>query len=886
MFEQFTKQAVNVCKISHEEAKNLHHAFVDINELLLGLLSESTSGSFKILSDYGITLEKARKIINEINIPDKDYVESDSQFSIRVKNILKNSAEQAKKCNVDYVNTEIILLSLLNKKLETKKIWPIFKELKIDTRHLKILTLRKITFEPEYDSISIPKKKIDTITKSKKKIKNVFSLEKFTTNLNKEAIKGTLDPMVGRKNEINRVIEILARRRKNNPILIGEAGVGKTAIAEGLAQLIIKGQVPSFLSSKKIISLNLSSVLSDTKYNDSFETRLNNIMNKVKNSPNIILFIDEIHTLVGTKSSEGTTDAANLLKPLLARGGFQCIGATTNEEYNSYIKKDLALERRFNPVNIPESTINETIQILRGLKSSYENYHGVEISDGVCIAAAKLSAQYITNRFLPDKAIDLIDEGCSRVRLTKSNVPEIIKVADQELQNIILQKNLAILEQRFMDASHLRAQELEIITSINVSLRLQDQMNSSNNTLNYKPIIKIKKSDIENIVTVWTGIPVGKITKNEAKNLIKLEEHLGKRIIGQEAAISIIAKAVRRARVGLKDKNRPIASFIFAGPTGVGKTELAKALASHILKSENSMIRFDMSEYMDRINVSKLIGSPPGYVGYEEGGILSEKISKEPYTLVLFDEIEKAHSDIFNILLQILDEGRLTDSKGSLINFKNTIIILTSNLGANIIQNAFLSNEKSLDFHSKLNVEIYDKLVQDVHNELKKSFKPEFLNRLDDIIIFEPLKKNDVRKILDILIAQLIKKVKSLGIYLTILEEVKNKLARDGFNPLYGARPLRRAIANSLENLLTDILLKKSFIKGTNLLFSLDEKLSIISTVTGITLSKKNGSNNITESYNLPIKLITSCKSSDSIDTNRKHLINFINEKKRKNGNI
>ena len=888
MFENLSKNVIDVCKISKKEAKNLRHSLVGIDELLLGLLSQDTSVACKILNGFGITLNDARKAINKMSIPDSNYIKGDTiQFSSTVKNILKIGGEKAKLYGLESLETQLLLLILLDHLLNSDATCYIFNKLMIDVEKLKILTLHELNLDPNYRITNNKDSFVSSTSKLNKK-KSVFSFEKYTTNLNEEAIKGNLDPIVGRKTQIKHVIQILARRRKNNAILTGEAGVGKTAIAEGLAQLIIKGEIPTFLSSKKIISLNLGTLLADTKYRGSFESRLNRILIKVKNSPNIILFIDEIHNLVGAGASEGSADAANLMKPALARGEFQCIGATTTDEYKTYIAKDPALERRFQPVHIPESTINETIQILRGLKSKYEKHHGIEISDKACTAAAELSAQYIFNRFLPDKAIDILDEACSFVRLKQENISKIINVEDKALNSILTKKNLAITEQRFLDAFHFRGKEIEMRAGVEAILRVKDQMDGTNNALIYNNTLKVKKSDVEKIVTVLTGIPVGKISTNEKNKLLKLESVLGEQVIGQKNAIDEVAKAIRRSRVGLKNTNRPIASFLFVGSTGVGKTELSKALAKFMLNSEDSMIRFDMSEYMEKINISKLIGSPPGYIGYEEGGILTEKISQNPYTLILFDEIEKAHSDIFNLLLQILDEGRLTDSKGSLVNFKNTLIILTSNAGAKSIDNCFLAANNDFNNHSERTDEIHEKMIMEVHESLKSFFKPEFLNRLDDIIIFEPLNQSNAGKIMDVLIDKLITQVLPLGINLTITNDVKNKLSHVGFQPFYGARPLRRAITTHLEDSLTNILLDKKFISGTNVLVSLDEKGKIIFTVTGVIPRKKNIFNKVINNNNfekknkkisrnvLPNKLIT---SDNLMDKNRARLIELLKNK-------
>jgi ATP-dependent Clp protease ATP-binding subunit ClpC len=649
-------------------------------------------------------------------------------------------------------------------------------------------------------------------------------LEKYSTNLSAMGRNGKLDPVLGRIEEIENLMQILVRRRKNNAILIGEPGVGKTAVVEGLALRILEGQTSTALQNKEIITLEISSVLAGTKYRGEFEERLNDIINEVKADPNIILFIDEIHTLIGAGSAEGSNDASQLLKPALARGDFQCIGATTTDEYTKYFKKDAALERRFQIVKVPEPSINDSILILNGIRRYYEEYHGVEIADDAIVAAVNLSSQFIADRFLPDKAIDLIDEACANLKVfTLKKNKEIDNLSD-ELKIIEIHKENALAQHDYEKAEILHKYQVKKKTFLNAVIEL----GKKNNTYNE---VCVEPEDIAKIVSIWSGVPVNKVSTFESESLLNLEETLHTRVIGQNMAVNAIAKAIRRSRVGLKNPTRPIGSFIFAGPTGVGKTELAKALAFFIFGSENAMVRLDMSEYMERFNLSKLIGSPPGYVGYNEGGLLTEEVKKKPYTIVLFDEIEKAHFDIFNILLQILEDGRLTDSQSRLVDFKNTLIILTSNIGAKAIQK--IQKESGPRIYIKLKDDeidpVYEKMCLAVREELKEKFRPEFLNRLDDIIIFEPLTEYNIAEIAIIMIDKLSRRTEQkMGLYLEIEKEVTDKLVKEGFDPTYGARPLRRAITNLFEDELANVFLNKNYPKGTILSVKLDDNKKII----------------------------------------------------------
>ena len=659
------------------------------------------------------------------------------------------------------------------------------------------------------------------------------SLDEFGTNLTQAAQEQRLDPVVGREKEIERVIQILARRTKNNPVLIGEPGVGKTAIAEGLAIRIVNSEVPDVLEGKRIIQLDMGLLIAGTKYRGEFEERLKKIMDEIRQAGDVILVIDEMHTLIGAGAAEGAIDAANILKPVLSRGELQVIGATTLDEYRKHVEKDTALERRFQPVYVDQPSVEETIQIMKGLRPKYEEHHKLIISDEAIEAAAKLSDKYITDRFLPDKAIDLIDEASSRVRLRASSLPPEGKEVEKELKAIIKQKEQAIRNQQFEEASQLRDKEADLKDKIR---EISNQWKESQD--NNKSVVT--PEEVAYIVSIWTGIPVTKLTEGESERLLKLEETLHKRVIGQDSAVVSISKAIRRARVGLKSPNRPVGSFIFSGPTGVGKTELAKALSEAIFGSEDNMVRVDMSEFMEKHSTSKLIGSPPGYVGYDEGGNLTETIRKKPYSVILFDEIEKAHPDVFNIMLQILDDGRLTDSRGRVVNFKNTIIIMTSNVGASRIENV-----SKLGFAVSDDVEQdrYEKLKDTVMEEMKKAFRPEFLNRVDDIIVFAHLNKDEVRKIADIMLNDLIKRIKEQDLTMEVTDEVKDYLAKDGYSENYGARPLRRLIQKKIEDPIAEEILTGEYKHGDTIRLKLDNDRIVFERITPEQKAENNQEN-------------------------------------------
>ena len=862
MFERFTEKAIKVVMLSQEESRRLGHNFVGTEQILLGLLGEGTGVAFKVLRDEGLTLKDARMDIERIIGRGSGFVAVEIPFTPRAKRVLENSIEESRDLGHGYVGTEHILLALLDE--DDGVAWRLFENLHTDIGKLRANVLVAMGSDSlEMNAVALGR------GRNQEDGDKEYSLEEFTTNLTEQFKNGKLDPVIGRKQEIERVIQILVRRKKNNPVLIGEPGVGKTAVAEGLAERIFQRDVPDILEEKEIVSLDIGLLLAGTKYRGEFEERLKRIMSEVQSSEKIILVIDEIHNLIGAGAAEGAVDAANILKPALARGELQCIGATTVEEYRKHIEKDAALERRFQPVKVPEPSVEETIEILRGLRNRYEKHHMLRISDGALIAAANLGAQFIADRFLPDKAIDLIDEASARVRLSTCVLPDAAKVMDKELREVIKLKDNAIRDQAFEMAGTYRSREIEIRAQLTAVLQAQVGVKSANTPFN----LIVEEENIAEIVSAWTGIPVSKVSKSENEKLVKMEELLHERVVGQEVAVGAISRAIRRARVGLKNPNRPIASFIFSGPTGVGKTELTKALAAYFFGSEDSMVRLDMSEYMERHNIAKLIGSPPGYVGFSDGGLLTEAVRRKPYTVVLFDEVEKAHPDVFNLLLQILEDGRLTDAQGRLVDFKNTLIILTSNIGSKVIEKR--ASEGGLGFDSLdedgQNLD-YKKMSDGVQEELKQYFRPEFLNRLDEIIVFQQLNQNNVRQIADIMINQLCKRVKTQGINLDVKEIVKDKLSKDGFNPVYGARPLRRVIMSALEDRLASLFLEQPHEEGTDICVDLDTEQQIKLTITGITPKVKKKKN-------------LSLKELEEIKKDRRTAITALKERKTSKSN-
>lgn len=833
MFERFTEAALQVIMTSQEEARRLGHNFVGTEQIFLGLLGEKDGITTHAVREYDINIRTVRAEIERLVGKGTGFVAIEIPFTPRAKKVLEVAIRQSHELEHNYINTEHLLLALLD---EVDGVCAkVFQNLGADIPRIKAYVLNEISEEENPED---PKKLATVAAGGNNNNPNGINgsvsldidefdgdnalltapnLSLYTTNLTEAAQQTKLDPVVGRDTEIQRVIQILARRRKNNPILIGEPGVGKTAVAEGLAQKIAERNLPSEFHESKVFILDITLLLAGTKYRGEFEERLKRIIQEIKDQKNIIIVIDEVHTLIGAGAAEGALDAANILKPALARGELQCIGATTVDEYKQYIEKDPALERRFQPVWVNEPSIAETITILQGLRLRYEQHHRVEIKNEALEAAANLGAQYIQDRFLPDKAIDLIDEGSARVRIQNYKLPLGASMLDKELRKVLEDKDLAVREQQFEKAIEIRTDELTLRSQLGVAIKAQGKKVPKG----VLERLKVGAQDIAAIIALWTGIPVTKITKDENMRLLELESVLHTRVIGQKEAVAAVSRAVRRARVGLRSMKRPIASFFFSGPTGVGKTELTKTLASFFFGDEDTMIRLDMSEFMERHTVAKLIGSPPGYIGYNEGGQLTEAVRRKPYTVVLFDEVEKAHTDVFNILLQILDDGRLTDSKGRVIDFKNTIIIMTSNLGSREIQE--LSNKEKIEkekieeekqktqnpflaldlgFESKEAQKArYEKLRDTVLESLKKFFKPEFLNRIDEIIVFEQLTRSDVKKIANIMVSDLVTRLKNdKDITLELTTSMMEFLLDKGFDPAYGARPLRRAIVKFVED--------------------------------------------------------------------------------------
>jgi len=802
MFERFTEKAIKVIMLAQEEARRLGHNFVGTEQILLGLIGEGTGIGPKVLKAMGVNLKDARVEVEKIIGRGSGFVAVEIPFTPRAKRVLELSLEEARQLGHNYIGTEHLLLGLIREGEGVAA--RVLENLGVDLSKVRSQIIRSLGENTEATSGN-------NTTRSK-----TPTLEEFGTNLTQKATEGRLDPVVGRAKEIERVIQILGRRTKNNPVLIGEPGVGKTAIAEGLAQRIANRDIPDTLEDKRVVALDIGLLIAGTKYRGEFEERLKKIMDEVRTANNIILVIDEVHTLIGAGAAEGAIDAANILKPALSRGELQCIGATTLEEYRKHIEKDAALERRFQPVMVGEPSVEETIEILYGLRERYEKHHKLIISDEALRAAAKFADQYIADRFLPDKAIDLIDEAGSRVRLMNSQLPAAAKELDLELREILKSKDEAVRSQDFEKAGQLREREMEVKAQINAIAQ-----SKKGNTENTNTTPTVSEEDIAEIVAAWTSIPVNKLTKSESEKLLQMEETLHSRIIGQDEAVVAVSRAIRRARVGLKSPNRPIASFIFSGPTGVGKTELTKALATYFFGSEEAMVRLDMSEYMERHTVSKLIGSPPGYVGYNEGGQLTEAVRRRPYTVVLFDEIEKAHPDVFNLMLQIFEDGRLTDSKGRTIDFKNTLLIMTSNVGSKVIEKGGggLGFELSEDQSSSH----YNRIKSLVNEELKQYFRPEFLNRLDEIIVFRQLTKDEVAQIAEIMLKEVFERISLKGIQLEVTDRFKTRLIDEGYNPSYGARPLRRAVMRLLEDSLAEEVLSEKIKAGDTAVVDIGE---------------------------------------------------------------
>ena len=783
---EFTGRAEKVLEIAKDFSEEHNYPFIGTEHILYGLIAEGEGLASKILASQGLTEEYVEQEILKIDgVMDTKADEVD--FTPRAKRIIENSRRESKRMGQNYVGTEHILLSLM-REIDSVAV-RILIDANIDPQRI-FADLLKLLSE---DSPVSPFRENDEMNEKNSDTPTLNQYGKYLTTLAKE---GKLDPVIGRDAEITRIIEILSRRTKNNPVLIGEPGVGKTAVVEGLAQMIVDSKVPEVLKNKKVVSLDMSAMIAGAKYRGDFEERLKKSLNEIKQNGNIILFIDELHTIIGAGSAEGAMDAANILKPLLSRGEVQIIGATTLNEYRKYIEKDSALERRFQSVIVDEPSTEDTINILKGLKDKYEAHHKVKISEDAIESAVNLSKRYINDRFLPDKAIDLIDEACSKIKLKSVTMPEKVTKLEKEIKKVNKDKEEAIIAQSFEDAAKFRDKEKELKKKLEEEKNKWKKSEQKNEAL-------VTSEDICDVISSWTKIPVSKLTKKESEKLKELDTKLKERVIGQDEAVEALARAIKRARVGLKDEKRPIGSFIFLGPTGVGKTELTKALAENLFGDENSMIRFDMSEFMEPHSVSKLIGSPPGYVGYDDGGQLTEQVRRKPYSIILFDEIEKAHPDVFNILLQILEDGRLTDSNGRTVSFKNTVIIMTSNIGARSI-----TENKTIGFMSKTDAtKDYEKTKNEVMDELKRAFRPEFLNRLDDIIVFKKLSEESVEKITRLMLKDFEKLVENKNIKISIDESLVKFIAKTGFDTVYGARPLRRAIQSNVEDKFAEKML-------------------------------------------------------------------------------
>ena len=822
MFEKFTEGAIKVIMLSQEEARRMGHNFVGTEQLLLGIIGQRHGIGARALKKQKVTLKKARREVELYIGRGTGFVASEIPFTPRAKRVLEMAVHEGKDLGQNFVGTEHILLAVIS---ESDGIaMRTLEKLGVNIPKLRSTILMYI--EENQEEILRPLTQAEKfLLEREKKGSSTPTLDEYSENISKEAVDGKLDPVIGRDTEIHEVIKVLARRRKNNPVLIGEPGVGKTAVAEGLAQLILAEKAPDFLDGHLLMALDLGSILAGTKYRGEFEERIKRIVEEVQNDSAVILVIDEIHTLVGAGAAEGAVDAANILKPALARGKFRCIGATTIDEYRKYIERDPALERRFQPVHVKEPSVGVTIEILMGLRSKFEEHHTLSYHDKAVEQAAILADKFIADRFLPDKAIDVLDEAGSRVRLENRRLPRGMKRLLKELQDTLRDKEESIKEHDFDIAKQLVDHEMEVRTHI----RIMKQSILTNEALGLarKEIDTVLESDISEVIAGWTGIPVNKISDSESKRLLKMEDSLHERMIGQHHAIVSVSKAIRRARVGLRNPDRPIASFIFAGPTGVGKTELTKSLSEYMFGGEDSMIRLDMSEYMEKHTVAKLIGSPPGYVGYNEGGQLTEAVRTKPYSVVLLDEVEKAHPDVFNLLLQILDDGRLTDSKGRTIDFRNTLIIMTTNLGAKIIERESGIQPKSKQDKPAFQIDedgclgweptpepikdaaIFEKVTELVNEELKEFFRPEFLNRIDEIIVFNHLTKYDIWEICGLMIRSLQKRLEEKELILEVDVSVRNLLTEEGYDPVYGARPLRRAVMRLLEDSLAQQCLSK-----------------------------------------------------------------------------
>ncbi|ASF27364.1 MULTISPECIES: ATP-dependent protease ATP-binding subunit ClpC [Bacillus amyloliquefaciens group] len=805
MFGRFTERAQKVLALAQEEALRLGHTNIGTEHILLGLVREGEGIAFKALEALGLNSDKMQKEVESLIGRGQESTTSVPHYTPRAKKVIELSMDEARKLGHSYVGTEHILLGLIREGEGVAA--RVLNNLGVSLNKARQQVLQLLGSNETGTSGAGTNSSANTPT-----------LDSLARDLTAIAREDSLDPVIGRSKEIQRVIEVLSRRTKNNPVLIGEPGVGKTAIAEGLAQQIINNEVPEILRDKRVMTLDMGTVVAGTKYRGEFEDRLKKVMDEIRQAGNIILFIDELHTLIGAGGAEGAIDASNILKPSLARGELQCIGATTLDEYRKYIEKDAALERRFQPIQVDEPSVDESIQILKGLRDRYEAHHRVSITDEAIEAAVKLSDRYISDRFLPDKAIDLIDEAGSKVRLRSFTTPPNLKELEQKLDEVRKEKDAAVQSQEFEKAASLRDTEQRLREQVEDTKKTWKEKQGQENS-------EVSVEDIAMVVSSWTGVPVSKIAQTETDKLLNMESILHSRVIGQDEAVVAVAKAVRRARAGLKDPKRPIGSFIFLGPTGVGKTELARALAESIFGDEEAMIRVDMSEYMEKHSTSRLVGSPPGYVGYDEGGQLTEKVRRKPYSVVLLDEIEKAHPDVFNILLQVLEDGRLTDSKGRTVDFRNTILIMTSNVGA-----SELKRNKYVGFNVQDESQNHKDMKDKVMGELKRAFRPEFINRIDEIIVFHSLEKKHLTDIVSLMSDQLTKRLKEQDLSIELTEAAKAKVADEGVDLEYGARPLRRAIQKHVEDRLSEELLRGNIDKGQHIVLDVEDGKFVVKT--------------------------------------------------------
>ena len=785
MHDKFTERVRKVIYLAREEAARLQHDYIGTEHLLLGVIREGEGIAATVLNNLGLDLDRIRQEVeNMVSASGGTMTIGEIPFTPRAKRVLELAVEEARSLGHNYVGTEHLLLGLIREGEGVAA--KVLLELGVDRKRVREETLKLLGGQPSPS------------TQEREERPETPALNQFGRDLTQLARETKLDPVIGREKEIERVIQVLSRRKKNNPVLIGEPGVGKTAIAEGLAQRIVSGQVPEGLRNKRIVTLDLAAVVAGTKYRGQFEERLKTVMNEIRESKDTVIFIDELHTIVGAGGAEGAIDASNMLKPALARGELQCIGATTLDEYRKYIEKDGALERRFQPIMVDQPSVADTIEILKGLRDKYEAHHGVKITDEALVQAVKLADRYMNDRYFPDKAIDVIDEACARARLSVSTVPGEIQELEKKLEEVVKEKEAAIRAQEYEKAARLRDKEKELRGRRN---ELKKSWAESKRDRE----VQVDEDLVASVLSVMTGIPVVKLAEEETQKLLRMEDELRKGVIGQDEAVGAVARAVRRNRVGLRDPKRPIGSFIFLGPTGVGKTELARKLAAFLFDSEDALIRVDMSEYMEKFSVSRLVGAPPGYVGYEEGGQLTEKVRRKPYSVVLLDEIEKAHPDVFNVLLQVLDDGVLTDSSRRRVDFKNTVVIMTSNLGGRQI----VTGGKHLGFkQAEGNAAQFQAIKSTVQDELKRAFNPEFLNRIDDVIVFHALTREDMRKIVAILLGQVRERLRVQEIHLDITPEAMELLIDKGFDPALGARPLKRAVQRYLEDPLSEFILR------------------------------------------------------------------------------